>query len=366
MLQALGQSPRLLVVLAMLGSTALTWAPFLHQRDVIYSYWDGPHYVYLAKTLYNVPADHPFTAYGLKPSYYATHLPAYPLLIRALVPLTWGRYLPAMLLATVLSSVAAALLFYEVLLRFGLVASPVWTAVLFAFLPPRWVIYHSVGATEPLFLALVFASFLAYRANRTTPLILLIVVASLTRIFGVLLVPVFMAAAWQDRRHRQVALLPLALLGMVALFTWHQHLYGDWMAYFTRNVGQVGHLSTTPLLQFRNYATDGNRHGAEMFWVLYAVYGLGTFMIARHRPLFFYSLAFFALNVFITHDDLSRMFLTVAPFALLVGYDQVLSQPMLRWALPFLAALDCIYAWGLIPHNCAVPYVYEAFLRALK
>src|SRR3972149_8039166 len=83
-----GRHPWLTVAGAMLGSTLLTWAPFLAKPDVLYRYWDGPHYTYLAKTLYDVPADHPFTPYRLTPAYYATHLPAYALPIRLVSPLT--------------------------------------------------------------------------------------------------------------------------------------------------------------------------------------------------------------------------------------------------------------------------------------
>src|SRR5437773_1929976 len=78
-----------------------------------------------------------------------------------------GGHLPAaMMLATLATSVLAAVLFYEVLRQWDLVRSPLWTAVLFSFLPPRWLIYHSVGATEPLFFCCVFGVFLAYRKDR--------------------------------------------------------------------------------------------------------------------------------------------------------------------------------------------------------
>jgi hypothetical protein len=366
LLAAAERNPRLTVAATMMGSILLTWAPFLQAPDVLYGYWDGPHYVYLAKTLYDVPASHPFTPYNLTPAYYATHFPAYPLLIRLLSPLTLGHYLPAMLLATVVSSLLAAILFYEVLSRFGLVVSPLWTAVLFAFIPPRWVIYHSVGASEPLFLVFVFAAFLAYRGNRTGLLIASIALASLTRIMGLLLLPAFMAAAWLDRRYRQAALLPLAGLGVAALFAWHRILYGDYLAYFTRNLEQSGHLAWVPLLALHSYAGAGNTHDAEFYLGLYALYGVGTLALFRQRAVFLYSLAFFGFNAFVFHFDLSRMFLPLAPFALLVGFDPVLSKPACRAGLPFLICLDCVYAWGLIPQNTVVPFVYEALVRALS
>ena len=358
--------PRWVVALVMIASTVLTWVPFFPDMNAIYRHWDGPHYVYLAKTLYDVPVDHPFVPYKLTPSYYAAHLPLYPLLIRVMSWLTLGHFLPAMLLATLVSSVAAALLFHAVLERYALVRSPLWTAVLFAFLPPRWVIYHSVGASEPLFLALVFLAFLAYADNRTGLLIAAIVMASLTRIFGVLLVPAFMVSAWLDRRHRQAVLLVFGVLGVAALFAWHYVHYGDALAYFTRNIGESGHVRTTPLLTFRSVVGAGNAHEAEYLLGFYLLYGIGTFAIARHRPLFLYSLAFFALNVFIFHFDISRMFLPIAPFALLVAYDEALSLPHMRSVLALVIAVDYAYAWGMIPNNIVSVKVFDDLLRVLN
>ncbi len=363
--EAARRTPRLTVALMMLATTLLVWAPFLGRREVLYGYWDGPHYVYLARTLYDVPAEHPFAAYGLTPPYYATHLPAYPLLIRALAVVTLGHYLPAMLLATLVSSMAAAVLFHEVLVRFEMVRSPLWTAILFAVLPPRWVVYHSVGASEPLFLCFVFLALLGYRARRPWALVSFIALASLTRIMGVLLVPAFVASALLERRFREALLTPLALLATLGLFLWHLYLYGDFFAYFTRNLVHAGYMSRRPLLNFFAYADAGVAHSAELHLALFIVYGLGTLVLVKHRPVFTLALTFFVFNLFVLHSDLSRVFLPLAPFALLVGFDGVLSQRACRWALPFLVYLGCVYAWHVIPHNLVVAPVYQALLRAL-
>ena len=349
----------------MLFSTLLVWAPFLRDHDTLYRYWDGPHYAYLAKTLYDVPADHPFVAYGLTPAYYSTHLPAYPILIRILAVVTLGSYLPAMLLATLLTAIAAALLFHEVLTRFELVRSPLWTAMLFAFLPPRWVIYHSVGATEPLFLCFVFGAFLAYRKDRPWALAGLIAAASLTRIMGVLLVPAFVACYLLERRLRHAAIVPVALLATFGVLVWHRLMYGDLLAYVTRNVGESGHMAFPPLKAFFAYAGDGDTHSAELYLALYLLYGLGTMALVKQRPFFLYCLTFFAFNLFVFHFDLSRMFVPVAPFALLVAFDWIWSEPAARLIAPLLVYLDCQYAWGLIPRNAVELPVYESLLRVL-
>jgi hypothetical protein len=359
------QRPSLTVALIMLFSTLLVWAPFLRDPASLYRYWDGPHYAYLAKTLYDVPSDHPFVAYGLTPAYYATHLPAYPVLIRVLALLTLGDYLLAMLLATLLTATLAAVLFHEVLVRFELVRSPLWTAMLFAFLPPRWVIYHSVGATEPLFLCFVFGAFLAYRKDRPWAVAACIAAASFTRIMGVLLVPAFVISYLLERRVRHALIVPVSLFATLAVLLWHRAMYGDLFAYFTRNVGESGHLAFPPIRAFFAYVGDGDTHSSELYLALYVLYGLGTLALVKHRPFFLYSATFFVFNLFVFHFDLSRMFVPVAPFALLVAFDRVWSEPAARIAAPLLVYLDCQYAWGLIPSNAVELPAYESLLRVL-
>ncbi len=363
---SLARRPRLVVASAMCLSTLAVWIPFLRTPEVLYRYWDGPHYAYLAQTLHDVPASHPFTAYHLTPAYFACHLPAYPLLIRTMTLATGGHYMPAMLLATLLCSVASALLFYEVLRRNDWVASPLWTAVLFAWLPLRWVIYHSVGASEPLFLVFVMAAFLAYKSGRVELLTLAIAGASLTRIVGVLMVPAFVVTYLAERQVKKALVVPLAGLAVLALFTWHFFRYGDFFAYFSWNVGKEGLVSAVPLRAASAYAGAGDVHSTELYLGLYAVFAVGTAAVWRHRVIFWHCLAYLSFSFFFFHFDLSRTLIPAAPFALLVAFDGALSRPACRIGLPLLVWLDLTYAWGLIPHNAVVPAVYEGLCRVLR
>ena len=56
----------------------------------------------------------------------------------------------------------------------------------------------------------------------------------------------------------------------------------------------------------------------------------------------------------------------MAPFALLVAFDGVLSRTACRAALPLLIGLDGVYAWNLIPRNLVEPGAFAALLRALQ
>jgi hypothetical protein len=366
LLRALRGRPRLVVASVMLLSSLAVYAPFLGSLDKVCRYWDGPPYLYVAKTFYRVPADHPFTDYNLPASYFANHLPAYPLLIRVLSLVTLGNYPLAMLLATLLTSALAAVLLYELLRRWELVASPLWTSLLFCFLPPRWLLYHAVGATEPLVFCCVFAALLALKQGRTGLVIAFTLAASLTRITGVLLVPAFVLVYLERREWGRAFAMPLALLGLLALFGWYHVVYGDFFAYFTWNLNAAGIVSLHPFEKFRDYAHGDKLHSAELFACLFAAYGFGVAALRRQRELFWYCLVFLAFCAFITHQDLPRYLLPIAPFALLVAYDGVLSQTFCRFALPLVLFVDYTYAWGYLPQKLVSGGVYEKLLDVLS
>ncbi len=357
--------PRTTVALVMLVSSAAVYLPFRGSMDKVHRYWDGPPYMYIAKTLYDVPQEHPFAGHGLARNYFANHLPAYPMLIRALTPLTFGSYPAAMILATLLSATAAAVLFYEVLKAYALVVSPIWTAILFSFLPPRWLIYHSVGATEPLFFCFVFAAFLALKRERPGGVAAFVALASLTRFTGVLLVPIFALIYAERREWRRSALMGLGGLGLAGLFTFYHFVFGDFFAYFTWNAAHQSSMVAAPFAKLFAYAGTKQFHSTELFVWMFLAYGAGTLALWRHRGVFIYAAVYFLFCTLISHPDLPRYFLMLAPFSLLVGFDAVLSRPAVRWALPLAVFLSYVYAWGYIPYNMVGKGPYAELLRVL-
>jgi hypothetical protein len=357
--------PRLAVGGLMGLSTLAVYLPFLPSLEQVFRYWDGPLYLFVAKTLYVVPPDQPFVVLGLPPKYFASHLPLYPLLIRGLTLFTLGSYPLAMLVATLATSIASALLFLRVLESWGLVSSPLWTAALFCFLPPRWVIYHSVGASEPLFLCFVFAALLSFKGGRHLGVVAFVALASLTRITGVLLGPVFGLLYLQRRDWRRLGLLPLSGLGILVLFAFYSFVYGDFFAYSRWNIDRLQILSPLPFQGLRDAAAAGNYRAAELYFWLYVIYGLGLLALWNKREIFIYAFVFYVFGAFVVHRDLTRYMVAVAPFALLVGFDSLLSRPACRPILAVVVYLDYAYAWRSIPRNLAPHRVWEGLLELL-
>lgn len=76
-------TPFLMLALLAVFSSVIFYLPFIvgNEMHIVFRYWDGPNYSYLAKALYNIPRDHPLSPYT-KPEYFAAYLPLYPLTIR--------------------------------------------------------------------------------------------------------------------------------------------------------------------------------------------------------------------------------------------------------------------------------------------
>jgi hypothetical protein len=350
----------------MLAANLLVYVPFRNTPDILYRNYDGPFYMYVAKTLYHMPSEAVFDE-PLKNKYYASHLPAYPILIRLVKVLTGASYPVAMLLATTLSSMAAGILFYHLLRAWNLVLSPFWTSLLFCFFPPRWLLYHSVGASEPLFLCFIFAAFLALKNHKDWLVVLFITCASLTRIMGVLLIPCFIIIYAQRKEFKKIPLVCISLIGLSSLFSIYYYEFGDFFAYFRYNLQDKGMIQPYPFEVFRFYASKVNFHSTELYFMLYAVYGIGAILLWEKREFFIYSAIYLVFTCFIFHFDLPRHLIPLAPFALLVAFDSYLSKPAFKIVLvPILLYLGYVYVWGWLPYPLLPERGFHQLLLELR
>lgn len=350
---------------AMLLTTLVVCIPHLADLTVVFRHWDGPFYMYIARTMYQIPADHPFPP--LPPGYFASHFPMYPLLIRILTLITAGSYPWAMFLATVISSCTAATLFYKLLKEGQWVQSPVWTAVLFSVFPARWVLCHTIGASEGLFLCFVFATFLSLMRQKTGYVLFWILLASLTRITGILLVPAIACYYIFNRDWRNLRLLPLSLLGIAGLFTFYYFTFGSFLVYFNWNLDKLGMFRPTPFAIFTLYASNVNAHSTEFYALLYILHLLGTLALWKRKELFFYCCIYYGFNLFLYDWDLSRFFIPLAPFTLLVAMDSLMTPGHMRWiVLILLSFLGITYASGWLPYHAEPMEQYRTVIQILS
>ena len=348
------------LALASVGGSFLVYLPFLADMSPVYRFWDGPNYLTVARTLYAVRPDNPLLAYVYKPSYFLTHLPLYPLCVRALAFVGNER---ALLLVSVLASMAAVLIFYRLARDVWKLSSPAFLSLVFLFLPPRWVLYRSTGASESLYIATTLAAVWFFEKAEVGRAALAGMLATVTRISGLMIAPAFGAVLLVRKRWRSIPWLFLIPAGLVAYFAFCAVRFGSFFAYFAPHGEKLSRFVPFGFLPV--LFSKGLYHQVEFHILLALVYAVGT---ARLRPfpvIFSYCGFELALHLCVSTEDWSRYFLSMAPFALIVGFRDVIDTRAFRWMFPVLVAVSIYYAWGVIPLNGCRPDIYLRLLDHL-
>jgi len=353
-----GVRPEIWLVLASVGGSLLVYLPFLSDMAPVYRFWDGPNFVTVARTLYDIRPENPLLAYAHTPRFFAAYLPAQPLLLRCLA---FVGYEPALLLASILASAVAAVLFYRLARDVWKLSSPFFLALVFLFLPPRWLLYRSVGATEPLYIAATFGSILLFERARFGRASAAAALAALTRISGLMIAPAYAVVLVREKRFKAILWLALVPAGLTAFFLFCAVRFGDFFAYFTPHGEKLERMAPFGFLPV--LFQKGLYHQVEFHILLALVYAIGISRLRSFPVIFWYCVFELALHLCLSTEDWSRYLLSMAPFALVVGYRDVIDTRFFRWILPVFVALSVYYAWGVIPLNGCRPDIYEA-LRA--
>ncbi len=352
--------PEVLLALAAVGGSFLVYFPFLRDMAAVYRFWDGPNYLTVARTLYDVRPDNPLLAYVYRPTYFLTHLPLYPLLVRAF---SWLGYQPALLVVSVGATTVAALFFYRLARDVWRLPSPAFLTLVMLFLPPRWLLYRSTGATEGLYLALALASFRYFERERYGRASLVAALASATRISGLMFLPGYAAVLMERKRWRPLAWLLLIPSGLFLYFLFCAAAFGNFFAYFAPHGEKLA--AFRPFGFIPELFSKGEYHQVEFHILLALVYAVGVSRLRRFPALFWYCVFEYLLLLCVSTEDWSRYFLAMAPFALVVGFRELLDTRVFRWIFPLYAVLALVYAWGVIPLNGCRPDIYRMLLAHL-
>lgn len=327
--------------------------------QTVYRYWDGPLYVVVSKTFYAV--DNPlYAASGLWASYYAAFFPLYPFTIMLLSPL--GSF-EAMILSTIIFSCATALIFYQILKEFGISENPLLFTLFFCFFPLRWFLYRNVGASEPLFVFLCLTTIYFLKKDQTKFSVISASLATLTRIFGIVLFPVVLASlALKKELNLKNLLLSLMIPAvLLLLFSYYAVSFGDFFAYFSVN-GDTIHEPFYIMMTLLSHYFE------ELYGILIIGYAIGAVALweRREKEMSLFILFYLPIITLIAHGDASRYMIPMAPFAL-IGFERVFPRNKLIFiCIIILAAFLClIYAWTLIPLNPMPLETYQNIVAAL-
>lgn len=330
--------------------------------NTIYRNFDGLEYVAIAKSFYN-PDILGQIPLSLPSSYYASHFPGYAVFINAFAPIL--GYLKSMLLTSLIATILAVWAFYLLLKDFKLTEKPLLLSIIFLILPARWLIVHSVGSSEPLFIFFAILSiyfFMKFEHAGKAVNILLAgffgILAQITRPPGILLFIAFsLYLLWKYRlsvskiiaRIIPLSLIPFGILGIFFLFS---QTLGDFWAYF--HSGDNIHLTFPPFQVFnQNQFWVGDIWLEDIIYI-FIIGFLGGILLLKQKlyiPAFFV-ITYLAAGALIAHRDISRYLLPVFPFVL-IAFERILTSREFKIILPIIAVAIYLYAQNFILGNTA-------------
>lgn len=366
----------LVITLLSLIPTFLIWLPFylripqfwnipLPQNGMatIISNYDGPLYIVVAKTFYNVDSIVRNYALSLPAEYYAAHFPLFPALIRLFSYVLGYPY--SMLFVTLASSVLAIYFFNKLIKQYLNGNAAIVATITFALFPARWLIVRSVGSTEPLFVATLIASVYYFKNQKYWWAGIWGALAQLTKSPGILLFVsyVLILVAPQIRNLTKmnpwkwlkslnwkaypVFLIPLALL---LVFMIYGATYKDFFAYF--HSGDNIHLYFPPF-QIFNYSAPwvGTFWLEEVIFVyLFGAMGLVNLIKQKENILAWFVGVFFTTTIFISHRDIIRYSLPIIPF-LYIAFKDTLERKEFKYVLLFLIIPIYLFSLAYISQN---------------
>lgn len=353
------------IILTALVSILIFWTPFLLRLEsfwginfggsgmnVIVQNFDGLNFLVVAKSLYNpvlIEEINDQFLTGNEPIYFSAHYPLMALIIRALSSVV---SLPNALLSTiVITNLLLAYALTQFFAYFVKNKKLVLILSLFAlFFPARMLSVRAVGSNEPLFMAFVLLSLVAFSKKQNWLSSLLGSLAVLTRSPGILLFGAYALSIWYMVNGSLLvkfkALFPYLLMPitLLALFGYYGYTYGDYFAYF--NSGDNLHLFFPPFTIFSNTASWISDMWREDIIYLYLFYIGGLLLLPRTASqLKAYALVYGSTLLFVSHRDLARYSLPLSPLVWL-GYENLVARVPTSYIKYLWIALIPIYLFG--------------------
>lgn len=370
----------LIITGATLLLSILIWLPHYFQLklfnldfsngiNTIYRNYDGVEYITIAKSFYNktVISGLPFS---FPANYYASHFPGYSIFILILSPLL--GFLKSMLAVSIIFTILSSFAFYMLVKNLGLAKNSLYLSLLFLVLPARWLVVHSVGSAEPIFIFFTIASlllFMRYEKEKSSLLIwgsaVAAAMAQLSRPPGLLLflslslfihIKLFKAlkisgikkAILDHLNYYPLLLVPLTLLGIFLLYSIN---LGDFWGYF--HSGDNIHLGL-PYQVFNKAAPWVGEIWLEDVIYVFLLGFLGGFYLIKQKLFILgtFVLVYLLATICVAHRDIARYSLPIFPF-LLIAFEKVLSSREFKIALLIILPAIYLYAQNFILGNTA-------------
>ncbi len=344
---------------------------FSNGFNTIYRNFDGLEYIIIAKTFYNIQAIAALPQ-DLPAQYFASHFPGYSIAIATFAPIL--GYLKSMLFASVLFTILSIVAFYFLIKDFKLSSQPLFLSLLFLILPARWLIVHSVGSSEPMFIffttAAIYFMMKFEQAQKFFYIFAFGIFGFLSQITrppaALLFIAMSLFLLWKHKFSiiRTITTsLPLLFIpaALSLIFFLYSFTYQDFWAYF--HSGDNIHLTFPPFQVFNKYQYWVGDIWLEDIILTFILGFLAAVTLWKKKlyPLSFFVLTYLTASIFVAHRDISRYILPITPFVL-IAYERVLTSKEFKIILPIIAIASYLYAQNFIIENVAPipnPYLFN-------
>lgn len=356
--------------------TLLIWLPFLAKIEsfwgipipkegmaTIVANYDGPLFLVVAKTFYNPHAIEANFSFPLPSQYYAAHFPLFPLLIKIFSLAIGFPY--AMLLVVLLTSILASCFFYKFISLYLEKRDALFLTFVFSLFPARWLIVHSVGSPEPLFIASIIASVYYFKLQKYWLAGIWGAVAQLTKSPGILLFLAYLIYLTIPTLKNLVSVkkieinfssyskfLPILLIpaSLLSVFIIFKFTINDFFAYF--HSGDNIHLIFPPFSIFNSAQSWVGTFWLEEIIFVYLFGAIGLINLLKKNellPASFVAVFLFSI-IFVSHRDLIRYSLPVVPFILL-SFSDYIQKKEFKYVIGFLVIPIYLFSVSYISQN---------------
>ncbi len=357
-------------LLALVGLfTLLTWLPFVMKvklpgwnldfsegTKVLWQNFDGPNYLIVEKTWYNIERIKNEFSSPLPAEYYPAHFPLYPAIMGIFNLFLKGP--TAMLLTTLLGSLLCFWIFMKYLDEFKLSKNSLWLCLAFLLLPARWVAVRAVGSPEPWFIFFILTSLLFFKKEKYLWAGVAGALAQITKSPAIILLAAYGFFALIESiktKKIQWKYWPLLIqLAVIPILFWFFGVRtGDIWAYF--HSGDNIHLFWPPFSVF----TPIGKNWVGSFWLedviwTWLIFGVGI-MKLREKKMdieYYFAGLFFISTLFVAHRDIGRYILPIAPLVL-IGWDKLIQKKEFKIIAALLVVPILLFTWNFLLNNTA-------------
>lgn len=336
------------------------------KMDFVFRNMDGPAYVVVAKTFYNVNLINNINPFPfLAPTHYAFQFPLYPLFIRLF---SFIGYKESMIFVSQLFALLCTIALYFLVKLVNPKANALVVALLSIFYTPRWFIVSHVGSIEPVFIFFITLFLIFFMQKKYLLSALCAGLAQIAKPQGIIFfvgIALYYGITICITRKKTIRkglsefvpylLIPLSLIG---IFTLYQIQYNDFFIYLS--LDKIYHQVQWPPLQILTlkvlyYNTIGIfelwKEGLVFNYILYLI----PLAILLQKKFYFFSIigiVFYFTILFYVHADIARYFIPLLPLIFL-GYSDILSEKPIYLTLFLCTPMVFLYGLSFINYNIA-------------